>query len=58
MSTRLEDVMIELSKNPYLAMEYTHIGDREELDRTLHMAKSKNEGKKAAMKPKGGKKKK
>ena len=58
MSTRIEDLMIDLSKDPYLAMQFTHIGDREELDRTLHMAKSKNEGKKTAAKPKPGKKKK
>jgi len=55
MSTRMEDLMIELSKDPYRAMQFTErIGDREELDRTLHMKKSKNEGK--AKKPKGKKK--
>jgi len=56
MSTRIEDLMIELSKDPYRAMQFTEkIGDRQELDRTLHMAKSKNEGKKTK-KPKGKKK--
>ncbi len=57
MSTRIEDLMIELSQDPYRAMQFTEpIGDRKQLDRTLHMAKSKNEGKKMPKKPKGKKK--
>jgi len=57
MSMKMEDLMIELSKDPYRAMQFTEpIGDRKELDRTLHMVKSKNEGKKMTKKPKGKKK--
>jgi hypothetical protein len=69
MSTRIEDFLIELSKNPYRAIQFTENpeaesgltaeelkilapGNRNELDRTLHMAKAKNEGKKAKPKTK------
>jgi len=77
MSTRIEDFLIELSKDPYRAMQFTQnpeaesalsaddksvlIGDRDALDRTLHVAKNANEGKaktvKTAKKPKAKKKK-
>ena len=68
MSTRIEDFLIELSKNPYRAMQFTENpeaessltaeemkilapGNRDELDRTLHMAKAKNDTKKTPKKP-------
>jgi hypothetical protein len=68
MSTRIEDVMIELSKDPYLAMQFAENpamvsgltddemgivirGDRQDLDRTLHMTKSKNDIQKTVKKP-------
>ena len=68
MSTRIEDVMIELSKDPYQAMQFAENpealsgltddergilirGDRQELDRTLHMEKAKNDIQKNVKKP-------
>jgi hypothetical protein len=68
MSTRIADLMIELSKDPYRAVQFTQNpevvqglsdgeidvlirGDRDELDRTLHMTKSKDDVQKTKKKP-------